>query len=64
MAEWAVREMVADWLGAERSANKFTPTSLQSWTWFNKARGEMRLHSDTASLLDRILAEYFAVYGG
>ncbi|MBY3433248.1 hypothetical protein HFN89_03600 [Rhizobium laguerreae] len=63
MAEWAVREMVADWLGAERSYNKFTPTSLQGWKWYNAARRGMRFHPDTALLLDRVLAEYFAAYG-
>jgi hypothetical protein len=63
MPDWAVREMVADWLGAERSYNKVAPKSLASWAWHNQARDEIRLHPDTELLVDGVLAEYFAAYG-
>lgn len=64
MAEWAVREMVADWLGAERSYNGFTPKNLSTWKWYNDNRGEMQFHPETALLLDDVLAKYFEAFGG
>jgi hypothetical protein len=60
MPEWAVREMIADWLGAERSYNGMTPPSLSEWPWYNATRPEMRFHPDTSVLVDRVLDEYFS----
>lgn len=59
MAAGAVREMVADWLGATRSSSGRTPRSLAEWTWYISARPTMVLHPDTSALLDTVLAETF-----
>jgi hypothetical protein len=59
MPEWAVREMVADWLGAERAYNGYTPASLAVWSWHTANRGDIKLHPDTSALVDRVLNEYF-----
>lgn len=59
MPEWAVREMVADWLGASRAYEGFWPRSLEEWEWLHGARPSMRLHDDTQRTIDAVLAEYF-----
>lgn len=59
MPEWAVREMVADWLGASRSYEGFFPRSLEGWDWYHKEKEKLRLHDDTWVLLARVLEEYF-----
>ena len=64
MPEWAVREMVADWLGAERSYGGIMPTSVADFHWYNKERPTMVFHAITAERVDRVLAEYFAKVSG
>ena len=62
MPEWAVREMLADWLGASRAYNGEWPERLSSWKWFSdnyEKKIVPRLHPDTKSLVDDILAEVF-----
>jgi hypothetical protein len=59
MAEWAVREMVADWLGATRVHDGLWPETVEGWTWLHGARPSMRLHDDTQKTIDLVLAEYF-----
>lgn len=59
MPEWAVREMVADWLGATRAYQGFWPATLEGWKWLHGARPSMKLHDDTQKTLDAVLAEYF-----
>lgn len=59
MAEWAVREMVADWLGASRVHDGHWQSALSSWQWLHRERPVMRLHPETEVLIDRVLDEYF-----
>lgn len=59
MPEWAVREMVADWLGASKSYEGFFPSSLGKWKWYHGEKKKLRLHEDTWALLARVLDEYF-----
>jgi hypothetical protein len=59
MPEWAVREMVADWLGASRAYEGFWPETLVGWKWLHGARPSMTLHDDTQKTIDLVLAEYF-----
>lgn len=56
MPEWAVREMVADWLGAGRSYEGKYP-NVNNWVWFEKNKNKFRLHLDTWRLLYKIIAE-------
>jgi len=60
MPESSVREMVADWLGASRVHDGFWQTDLAAWAWLHRERPNMRLHADTQTLIDRVLAEYFS----
>jgi hypothetical protein len=43
MPMWAVREMVADWVGAGRAYAGKWP-DMQNWEWFEKSKDRMRLH--------------------
>lgn len=56
MPEWAVREMVADWMGAARAYEGNWP-SINSWSWFETNRHRLRLHCETSRTLVRILRE-------
>jgi len=58
MPEWAVREMIADWLGASRAYEKRWPTK-DNWPWLeaNLEKVKSRVHKDTAKLIDKILEE-------
>lgn len=60
MPEGAVREMVADWLGAERSYGGTMPLSLADFHWYAKERPNMVLHEETARMVEKVLSEYFA----
>lgn len=64
MPEGAVREMVADWLGAERSYGGTMPRSLAEFKWFLKERPEMVLHDETSALVEKVLADYFSKVSG
>lgn len=59
MPEWAVREMVADWLGASKAYEGFFPETLAGWDWYHKEERSMRLHDETKALVDVVLEEYF-----
>jgi hypothetical protein len=59
MPEWAVREMVADWLGASKSYEGFFPKSLETWSWYHDEKRKLKLHDETWVLLERVLSEYF-----
>ncbi len=56
MPEWAVREMVADWLGAGRVYEGQWPDP-NNWTWLETARSKMRLHPITEKRLEIVLYE-------
>lgn len=56
MPEWAVREMVADWLGAGRAYDGYWPQPL-AWTWLEHARSKMMFHPNTELILDDVLKE-------
>ena len=60
MPEWAVREMVADWVGASRSYEGFWPQSLDEWDWLRGESSKMRFHANTEQLLKKVLEEYFS----
>ncbi len=61
MPEWAIREMVADWLGASRAYEGCWPKTPQTWPWLSKNLGKIkeRMHPETSKMLDRVLAETF-----
>jgi hypothetical protein len=59
MPEWAVREMVADWLGASKAYHGFFPETLQEWDWYHREKSSLRLHEETARLLEKVLDDYF-----
>lgn len=56
MPEWAVREMVADWLGASRAYEGRWPTP-GNWPWLEKNRFKIRLHKESREKLNEILLE-------
>jgi hypothetical protein len=60
MPEWAVREMVADWLGADLAYGGKPPVSLAEWDWYNRERPHIRLHPDSELILRRVLDDFFA----
>ena len=49
MPKWAVKEMVADWMGASRAYDGKWPT--KDWPWFKNAFPKMRLHPATIVIL-------------
>lgn len=55
MPEWAVREMVADWLGAGRAYEGCWP-DVMHWKWLKENRGKMILHPETEAALSRVLS--------
>jgi len=60
MPEWAVREMVADWLGASRAYEGKMPKSLREWDWYMKSyhqKVEPRLHYATAMTVWKVFNE-------
>lgn len=56
MPEWAVREMVADWMGAGRVYGGEWPEE-NDWKWFCDNVGKMRFHGDTVVVLAKVLSE-------
>ena len=56
MPEVAVREMMADWLGAGRAYAGSWP-NLHNWDWLNKNLPNMKLHPDTKASIMRVLFE-------
>ncbi len=53
MPMWAVREMVADWLGASRAYGGEWPDPA-NWGWLKGARAKMRLHPLTESRIQDV----------
>lgn len=56
MPEWAVREMLADWLGASRAYEGEWPDP-KNWPWLEKNWGRLRLHPATLINLRYLLAQ-------
>lgn len=58
MPEWAVREMIADWMGASRAYEGKWPTEY-NWHWFRKNFPKIltNLHPKTRYLIEEILIE-------
>ena len=54
MPEWAVKEMVADWIGASRAYDGRWPKN-GNWPWLMKAFPKMRLHPQTRNILNWVL---------
>lgn len=61
MPEWAVREMVADWLGASRAYEGRWPEATQTWPWLiqNLDKIKNRMHPKTCIMVDHVLSEVF-----
>ena len=59
MPNWAVREMVADWLGASRAYDGRWP-DVSDWGWFKNAYSKMRLHPTTVIMVEKVLQELIA----
>lgn len=61
MPEWAVREMVADWLGASRAYGGSWPLTFFGWAWFcdNWYSISRRLHPDTIKRVEMVMREQF-----
>lgn len=60
MPMWAVREMVADWLGATRAYSGYWPKNWQDWTWLRADLGRKilpRLHPRTRQDVLDVLSE-------
>ncbi len=51
-----VREMIADWMGAQKAYNGQWP-DIKNWTWLRNNRSKMLLHPETNILIDQIVAE-------
>ena len=56
MPMWAVREMLADWLGASRAYEGKWP-DMGNWTWYEGAKGKMRLHPITQARINQVMVE-------
>jgi hypothetical protein len=56
MPEEAVREMVADWVGASRAYDGAWPT-LVDWPWMRTEYPKVRLHPETRALVEAVLEE-------
>ena len=56
MPEQAVREMVADWLGASRAYEGRWP-DLNNWKWFKDNIRNTILHHNTRILINQIIEE-------
>ncbi len=54
MPMWAVREMVADWLGAGRAYEGKYPDPAD-WTWLKANAHKMRLHWRTKQKLTVVI---------
>ena len=56
MPEWAVREMMADWLGAGRAYNGRWP-DVHNWMWLSANLPKIRVHQETRNLIIKVLSE-------
>jgi hypothetical protein len=57
MAEQAVKEMVADWIGAGRAYEGKWP-DLKNWEWYKRNYDKIIVHSITRDLINRIISNY------
>ncbi len=61
MPEWAVREMLADWLAATYGEQGIEIDDPANWEWFQKEKtSKLRLHEDSWKVLDQVMSEYFS----
>ena len=56
MPVWAVREMVADWIGASRTYEGQWP-KLGEWKWFSENFSQIRLHGHTRALVLEVVTK-------
>ena len=56
MPMWAVREMVADWMGASRAYSGEWPESVKTWEWWNRSCNSMLLHEETYLRVRRVFS--------
>lgn len=61
MSEAAVREMVADWLGAGRAyaGSWAQENGPGDWPWWHQNKDSIRLHEDTRLLVEAVIAEAY-----
>ena len=61
MPMWAVREMVADWMGAGRAYEGAWPDSVRRWDWFQQqwVKVAPRMHPLTIRRVERTLGDAF-----
>lgn len=55
MPEWAVREMVADWMGASRAYEGQWPTAAWPWLHREGIKDLQRMHPETQQRVRRVL---------
>lgn len=53
MPLWAIREMVADWVGAGRAITG----KIEVWSWYEKNRDKIMLHEKTRKEVEFILED-------
>lgn len=63
MPKWAVREMVADWMGAGRAYEGRWPEKFDDWTWWHENRDQIRLHPDTQADVADVILRWFGHRG-
>ena len=56
MPDWAVREMVADWLGASRAYDGRWPTK-DNWPWFKTNFRKIRVGPETRIFIQQVILE-------
>lgn len=54
MPDWAIKEMVADWLAARRSLCGEWPTK-HTWPWLDKHYAKIRVHKETRKKINILL---------
>lgn len=61
MPDWAVREMVADWMAANRTYAGEWPKDMETWKWFreNWPGIKARMHPETVARTEAVLCEIF-----
>ncbi len=66
MPMWAVREMVADWMGATRAYEGEWPINITSWGWFQKewVKIALRMHPETIVRVEDILGQTYPECAG
>jgi hypothetical protein len=63
-SEAALRETVADWLGASRAYDGKYPESFASWVWWNTEQARqlrLMMHPDDAERCNKLLQAYFII---